>query len=649
MGSNWHRATEQLLADHHADLVAAWVAALTAPGGELPRAPAPALRDLAQRALGVFAGDGQYPLVEWLSEGHAGALRDEQLVLAVQRLTAAVRALVAPRGEPAWSAHVAETGEALVRAVVAARTARQTGEADESAASFRELALVLRDTLFSLLANGTVRYVSPAIEALTGHAPADFLADPNLWAMLVVPEDMPAFQRLIRRVTVDQQLAEEVYRVRNVVTGELKVVLTRANPLVIDGLVVRVDGLLVDITERRELEQRLERTEHLRSLGQLAGGIAHDFNNLLVSILGYSDLLLVRARPGGKDAQALELIAAAAEQGAALTERLLTFARGAASSAKQPVRLDKVLRDTLALVAPSVPHAIRLRLVEHEAVPVVVANAPQVGEAILNLVLNAVQACSGGLGDDVQLTLRPATREEAAAIGADAGCTVAVSDNGPGMDDATTQRVFEPLFTTRGDCGGTGLGCSMAYSVAVDHGGLILVDASPGAGSVFRFVLPAAPPGTVPIRSASRKLMPTPVERIRGARHILVADDEPSVRQLLVDVLDGAGFRVTSVASGKEAVEAVARAPRAFDLAILDVMMQPVDGTEAFTQLRRLAPDLPIVFCSAYSDSSRISLPEVLTEAPIIHKPFRPIDLVESVRQHLDRWDRARRANLSRP
>jgi CheY-like chemotaxis protein len=175
--------------------------------------------------------------------------------------------------------------------------------------------------------------------------------------------------------------------------------------------------------------------------------------------------------------------------------------------------------------------------------------------------------------------------------------------------------------------------------VALDHGGLLEVESTPGKGATFRFLLPAAPPGVAPVRTG-RKVMPTPVARIRGAHHILIADDEPSVRQLLADVLERAGYRVTAVDSGAAAVGCVRAEPRSFDLAILDVMMHPMDGTEAFHLIREVAPKLPAIFCTGYSDAARVQDPGALRSAPVVAKPFRPHDLVEVVRQALRRKGR---------
>lgn len=627
----------------------------------IPRSDA--FGDLGRRVLAALASGDTSDIAAWLHHGGAAGQPDELILHAVQLLCARAEREPGPSGPSGASppAHTAQPlrarADAIIRVVAGFQLRRMRGALPREGDEFLELAAVLKDTLYSTLASGLVRYVSPGIEELTGRAPADFLADQHLWASLVIPEDLPRMREAFHRVLLGES-SEAVYRIRHALTGRIHYVLDRAAPVSsraeTGDAVVRIDGILIDMTERVELELRLERSETLRSLGQLARDIAHDFNNLLVSILGHADLLAARLEPDSREARSLRLISAAADKGSQLTDRLLTFARGsAASREKVPTDLAHMIVETADLAAPSLPPHLRLETRVDALAPCVEADPLRLSESLLNIVLNAIHACGSDSGSRILLEARAATPDEARRIGSVEAVVLSVSDDGPGMSSDVRARVFEPLFTTRAKSGGTGLGCAIAYGVAVDHRGVLEVDSEPGRGAEFRFILPllpgsgdpahgaptthVAPPaaGPPPIAAPGPRAAPEspPARPAASTRRILVVDDEPSVRQLLKDLLEGAGYPVDAVAGGEEAVDAVRVAPSSYALVILDVMMQPVDGTETFCRLRSAWPSLPIIFCTGHSDLERLADPQALERAQVVRKPFRAAHIIRAVRE----------------
>ncbi|MEZ4266736.1 MAG: response regulator [Myxococcota bacterium] len=631
--------------------------------GGVPIPRSDAFSDLGRRVVTSLGTGELTDLSDWLHRGGTVGQPDELILHAVQLLCArAVNTLGgAPTPEPTSPPVDAprllrERADAVIRTVVGAQLHRMRSALPREGDDFLELAAVLKDTLYSTLASGLVRYVSPGIAELSGHPPAAFLADQHLWASLVIPEDLPRMRDAFHAVLRGEP-SEAIYRIRHSRTDRIHHVLDRSAP-VCSGTepgseVVRIDGILIDMTERLELEMRLERSETLRSLGQLARDIAHDFNNLLVSILGHADMLAARLEPDSRDARSLRLISAAAEKGSQLTDRLLTFARGSACSRdKLPTDLAPLVLETAELASPSLPAHLRIDTRIAPLLPPVAADALRLGESLLNLAVNAIHACSGQFGTRILLETRLATDDEARRIGSVTAVVLSVSDDGPGMSADVRARVFEPLFTTRAKTGGTGLGCAIAYGVAVDHGGVLEVDSEPGHGAEFRFILPHLAPtpdgvGDTRVASASTRdhlrpptnpvghAIPAPPERSEsaGPRRILVVDDEPSVRQLLKDLLEGAGYPVDAVAGGEEAVDSVRLAPGSYALVILDVMMQPVDGTETFVRLRSAWPNLPIIFCTGHSDSERLADPGALERARVVRKPFRAAHIIRAVRE----------------
>jgi PAS domain S-box-containing protein len=520
------------------------------------------------------------------------------------------------------------------------------------AADFQEMAAVLRDTLYSTLIGGLIRYISPSIEPLTGHGPDDFLDDQALWSSLILNEDLETFRMLFSEAIHQKESMEAVYRVRNVQTHRVHHVLDRVTPVIgPHGEVIRLDGILIDITDRIESETRLERAEQLRILGQLARDIAHDFNNLLVSILGHTDLMLARMKEDNPAVNELRLVARAAEKGARLTERLLAFARGSSSAGtREHVRLDEVARETIELARPSAPRHIELRLESPPSIPLIHGNPTSLSEALLNLILNGIHACTEGQGTSVTLKISDGDEDDCRLIGATRATVLEIIDDGHGMSDEVKMRVFEPLFTTRASLGGTGLGCALAFGVAIEHGGVLEVDSVENLGTTFTLVLPA---------NLDTEVETEPMTPVVGLQHtgregpavvdsndpsfdverhgprILAVDDDPNAGRLVKDLLEGAGYRVTSVEDGERALGLLEESGASYDLLILDVMMHPMDGTEIFTRAAKLCPDLPVLFCSGYLSSDRVSLPKVLDDATMMAKPFRAAKLFEMVRAAL--------------
>jgi two-component system cell cycle sensor histidine kinase/response regulator CckA len=566
------------------------------------------------------------------------ALRDLGLGGAPDAFLLHAAQLLCARLEPVAPApHHRDRADAIIRTLALARPSDEG--APQRGLAFRELATGLHDTLYSKLPTGQLCHVSPTIEALTGHPPAALLADPTLWASLVLAEDRPQLDEALQTAASGAP-AEATYRIRHARTGRIHHLLDRAVPVSTPDGVARIDGILSDRTERVELELRLERSETLRSLGQLARDVAHDFNNLLVSILGHADLLASEFPPATREGRSLRLIAAAAEKGSQLTERLLTFARGSATSRhKTPTDLAPIIAEAADLAAPAAPQGLALDCRIAPDLGLVLADPLRISESLLNLVLNAIHACGDQPGHHVLIEARPASADEIRRIGATfapGAVTISVTDDGPGMSPDVLARVFEPLFTTRARQGGTGLGCAIAYGVAVDHGGVLEVQSQPGQGARFQFIVPttdaeptalAPPPPPPPAARA-----PAPLAGARENRRILVVDDDPSIRQLIKDLLEGAGFPVDAVPGGEQAIASVDADPASYRLVILDVMMQPMDGTEAFTRLRSRWPELPIIFCTAHSDSGRVNSPGALAEAPVVKKPFRAAHLIRAVR-----------------
>jgi signal transduction histidine kinase/ABC-type amino acid transport substrate-binding protein len=390
----------------------------------------------------------------------------------------------------------------------------------------------------------------------------------------------------------------------------------------------RLEGIVLDITERKRAEEereRLERsirhTEKLRVIGQLASGIAHDFNNQLGGITGYADLLKgslagVPAERAPVMRRYVDGILLASERAAAITGQLRVFSR-AEGAVRGQLDLHQLIRESAELAARGTAGAMTLALELRASPSAILGDPAQIQTALVNLALNARDAMpSGG-------TLAISSRSLDLAVEIPGAhhfdfkpgpfVEVTVRDTGCGMDEAVLARLFEPFFTTKEVGKGTGLGLANVYGCLKNHGGAIAIESRVSEGSTFRLYFPAA--GVIAVTASE----PTPVP-VRGDASILLIDDDAPLRRVASDMLAQLGYRVEAVASGREAVARLTARQSAYDLVIVDMIMPEMDGLETIAQLRALEPEVRVLLCSG---SFRNELAHPIPEADgFLQKPF---------------------------
>lgn len=399
-------------------------------------------------------------------------------------------------------------------------------------------------------------------------------------------------------------------------------VLSEADQVV--GFVAHVEDVTHRDRDRREraaLERRVVEAQRMESIGSLAGGVAHDFNNMLQAILGNIDLARAAIRRGQEADRYLVRASDAGDRAARLTQQLLTFSR------RRPAELEVLdLAETVDSVSSMIrrllPESIHLE-VELPRAPVWVrADAGQLEQVVMNLVVNARDAMPAG-GRIVVSVVE-------LAGGANPVAELRVEDEGEGITPAVRQRMFDPFFTTKPLGKGTGLGLSVVYGIVTDHGGTIDVDSTYGEGAAFVVRLPvsAAPERRERPRS-ERPKTETGVERI------LVVEDEEVVRNVIRSILEDAGYDVVVASNGKEALELLARDPDV-DLVVLDVVMPVLGGRPTYERLRVEHPALPVLFTSGYADDELG--PDFLEQEKIriLRKPYDRGTLLARVRERLD-------------
>ncbi|MBI5070257.1 MAG: response regulator [Deltaproteobacteria bacterium] len=370
------------------------------------------------------------------------------------------------------------------------------------------------------------------------------------------------------------------------------------------------------LQSQASMQRQLQAAQRLESLAVLAGGVAHDFNNLLTVVL--SSLELARPDVGAEPRGLIDDAMEAASRGAQLTRQLLALAR------RQPMELAPVdvaarLRALLGMARRLLPESIAIEAAVPERLPQVLADGPQLDQVLLNLFVNARDAMPGGG------RLRVTASEVAGGDERGRMLRVTVADDGVGMSQEVLEHVLEPFFTTKEPGQGTGLGLSVAAGIVEQHGGKLEVRSAPGQGATFDVSLPVFDGTGTPPHEATAHPAAT-----SGRERVLLAEDERAVRAIAERVLALAGYRVTAVADGREAIEA-ARSGRTFDLIVLDAVMPRVGGRQAWEEIRLLQPAARFLVVSGHA--AMAFRPEEIRELgiPFLEKPYTPETLLAAV------------------
>lgn len=402
-------------------------------------------------------------------------------------------------------------------------------------------------------------------------------------------------------------------------------------------------AIILDTTERaraievREaMEKQLQQAQKLESLGILAGGIAHDFNNILTSILGFADLAMEDIeKPHPAREHILELVKGA-RRGAELTQQMLAYS-GKGKFVVEAVNLQTLIADMGRLLQVSMPPSCSLRYHFDPTLPAIRADATQIRQVVLNLIINAAEAIhpdtSGfvsvatGTIDCDESYLRDVFPNENLKPGR--YVYLEVADSGVGMDEATRQRIFDPFFTTKNT--GRGLGLSAILGIVLGHEGSIKVYSEPGSGSTFKLLFPALEEAANKSPAESQ-----PKTSWQGAGKVLVVDDEELVRALATQVFQRMGFEVIAAGDGVEALAIFREQHADLKLVFLDMNMPRMGGEEAYREMRRVSQGVPTLLCSGYNEQTAINRFAGKGLAGFIQKPYTYRQLTAVVKETLE-------------
>ncbi len=396
-----------------------------------------------------------------------------------------------------------------------------------------------------------------------------------------------------------------------------------------------LSGIVIDITERKKLEEQLLQSQKMESIGILAGGIAHDFNNILTAIIGFSHTLGRKISEDTKLKFYTDQIEAAAEIAAALTKDLLTFSR---KQKNDPVPfsfnvLIRRLKEMLLRIAgEDIEFSIAL---SEESDLHVMMDFNQMHQVLMNLVSNARDAMpDGGV---LNIATKPFDIDnefiDVHGFGRPGQyALILISDTGTGMDDNTKEKIFEPFFTSKEVDKGTGLGLSTVYGIIKQHKGYIEVESKPGKGTTFSIYLPLI---TQAVEVTGVKQY-TPSDNLDGTETILVAEDNPMVRKFISSVLLDSGYKVIAAEDGEKALKTFMENKDSIQFIISDVIMPKKSGPEVHEEIRKLKPDIKYLFLSGYSPE-KIDQKDIIEKGQhFMFKPVKPADLLRKVRDILD-------------
>jgi PAS domain S-box-containing protein len=374
--------------------------------------------------------------------------------------------------------------------------------------------------------------------------------------------------------------------------------------------------LIRDVTLLRRSEQEMQQAQKLEAIGVLAGGIAHDFNNLLAGMMGSLSVVKSRLVPDDPSIPMVDIAESSAVRAAELVAQLLAYA-GKGQFVIKRFDFSSLIGEMLPLISASVPKSVQLKLALKPELPWIEADASQIRQIVMNLVINGAEAI-GPEGGTVQVS-----------TGESQGGThvfMEVKDSGSGMNETTQARIFDPFFTTK--VTGRGLGLAAVSGIIRGHHGTMHVASAPGQGTTFTVSFPVAPPEEIP-------LVDRPSENVVtcGEGTILVVDDEPALLKVARVVLEDSGHSVLVAHDGQEAVEIFKKNTLQITAVLLDISMPLMGGSEAFRLIREIQPDVPIVLSSGFSEQSAREKCGLDTTLEFIQKPYRAAKLVEVI-QH---------------
>lgn len=496
----------------------------------------------------------------------------------------------------------------------------------ESEEKYRNLVERANDGI-AIVQDNLLKYLNPRLAEIGGYTADEVIDTP--FTDYVYPDELPkVVDYYNRRMAGDETVSTYETALRHRDGSKIDVEFNT-------GIITYQEkpaalAIIRDMTERKRLEAQLQQAQKMEALGTLAGGIAHNFNNLLMGIMGNASLMVSETDSAHPNYEKLKNIEKLVDSGSKLTQQLLGYAREGRYEII-PLNLNQLMKETSDTFRAT-KKEIRVHRELAENLFPIDADQGQIEQVLLNLYVNAADAMPGG-GDlflktinvtDKDMKGRPYRPKPGNYV------LLTVRDTGTGMDKRTTERVFDPFFSTKGLGKGTGLGLASVYGIIKAHGGYIDVESKKGSGTTFKIYLPGAEKKVEMVAKSARQI-------IKGSETVLLVDDEPMVLEVGINMLKKLGYTVLEAKGGREAVKVYKANKDKIDLVILDMIMPDRGGGETYDQMREINPSATVLLSSGYSIDGQAT--EILERGcnGFIQKPFTIKELSGRIREILEK------------
>jgi PAS domain S-box-containing protein len=509
----------------------------------------------------------------------------------------------------------------------------------KSEEKYRHLVENISDVIYASNEDGVITYISPTVEPLSGYQPAEIIG--RHFSEFIHPADLTIVTTMYERVASGQNGPAE-YRVLTA-SGDSRWIRSLSKRLMEGDRFVGLQGVLTDITYRKEaeeekdrLEAQLRQAQKLEALGTLAGGIAHDFNNILAAIIGYTEMMMLDVAQANPMYADLQQVLKAAGRARDLVKQILVFSRMKDLHEKVPTDVAAIIREGMRFMRSTLPSTIDI----HEDISceqaMVLADPSQIRQALINLCTNAAHAMEDD-GGVLTVALREVSFDEETAalhpeLYAATYVRLTVKDTGHGMDSATLERIFDPYFTTKKVGKGSGLGLAVVHGIVRRHLGTVTVYSEVGKGTTFHIYIPKLETKAQRVDAET-----TPIAICKGTGRVLFVDDEAALAAIGDRMLRQLGYQAVVKTSSVEALAAFRSQPDQFDLVVTDYTMPTMTGAGLATEILRIRPDVPVILCTGFNESIDEEKAKELGITGFVLKPLNMHVLEETVRRALDK------------
>ena len=473
-------------------------------------------------------------------------------------------------------------------------------------------------------------YVNAASRQLFNIDPDDLMRDSTLITRLIHPDDRERFETSVKQSAETLQPWRE--ELRHVVNGEVRWYDCMSRPEIQPNSDILWDGIILEITDRKQLEEQLLQSQKMEAIGQLAGGVAHDFNNMLSVILGYLELIksgLSAGNPLLKDVLEIER---AASHSRDITRQLLAFSRKQIIAPKT-IDLNKLITQTEKTLSRLIGEDIHLRFLPENHLGKVRFDLSQMDQILVNLAVNARDAMPDG-GMLTIDTSKVTLDEDYCRLHIECRpghyVLMTVSDNGTGMEKETLSRIFEPFFTTKEVGKGTGLGLATIYGIVKQNGGYINVYSEPGKGTTFKIYIPRIMEEDEVIEKTEE------VSLASGSETVLLVEDDDMVRRMTSAMLKKIGYKVVTAETPLEALSFCEKKDKHIDILLTDVVMPEMSGKDLRDKIKAMRPDIKVLYMSGYTADIILHHGVIDKGVYFVQKPFSLNDLSRKIRDAVE-------------